>query len=796
MNASPVVLSDQYPDVQHFNPSCAVGPQGLWTVWQGYQRGTEQIFARLWDGIALRPPEQVTPAAGLHHSPFVGLLRGVPAAVWIQGDEGAVVGATRLQSGWARPVPVGRRHAAVSLHAAADGRRLWAAWCEPEAPQTYSIWAAAFDGHIWRVPVQVTPADGWVQRPEVAVTPGGCWVVWDTYDGVGFAVQAALVGDDGMTGPPERVSEPPGEGGMVTHDAWQFVPSVCVDAGGAPWAAWLCTQDVVNNDGVINYWPTVRVARRGPTGWAVVRAGGASDAGHERQDGHADCDRGDGAAGADLARLAWGLLSWEGRGVWGYLGRRRKPLIVADPVEGAWLLWERKEIPDGSTPLMRGILCARRLSAGAADGGGTSGGTSVVSETLAVAAGPRWYMPAGITLAQGRRCLWVAGRVAPDISSGDVFAAAYDLDEASALQDEGPWRGWRTTVVREPRPDDRPQVRVGQSDIQLYWGDLHVHAGLSGDADEGYLDEVMAYGRDNAQLDCLAISNNDHHLLSMTQSDYAIYCHYVRHFHQDGRFVVLPAYEWTYRPAPRAAPNHRTVIGRDEALPLLRHTEAAGDPMAALVAHAEAHGALLHLHHERWELTDSPAETNIEVCSGWGVHMLDPQYVRRLHAVLAAGRRLGFVGNSDNHRRNPGLGGALTGIYARALTREAILDALRCHRCFATDGSRIVLRFWIDGTFMGGVATAGKAPEVRWDLACTAPPAMVTLLRDGAAVRTWTVAGDEGAGEYVDTDGGIGQHFYYLAVEQSSPWRHYPSNVAVARGPRAWSSPIWVRRAR
>jgi hypothetical protein len=334
-------------------------------------------------------------------------------------------------------------------------------------------------------------------------------------------------------------------------------------------------------------------------------------------------------------------------------------------------------------------------------------------------------------------------------------------------------------------------VQVAGEELQLYWADMHVHTVVS-PQDEGHLDELYAYARDKAGLDVVAFSDNDQHYISLTASDFAGEMDFVRHFHEDGRFVLLPAYEWTYR-AP-SGPNHRTVIGADESLPLLRYTEVTGDPVRGLTAHAERHGALLHLHHETWELTASPAETNVEICSNWYVHMLDPGYRARLHAVLRTGRRLGFVANGDNHRRCPGTAGALTGIYAPSLTRAAILEALRRHRCFATDGSRIAVQLWADDTFMGDLTVADRAPVLRWTVHCTTPPATVTLIRDGEPLRTWQMQGREATGSHVDGDLAAGEHFYYLAVEQAGHWRQYPSTLAVAHGPRAWSSPVWVRR--
>ena len=77
------------------------------------------------------------------------------------------------------------------------------------------------------------------------------------------------------------------------------------------------------------------------------------------------------------------------------------------------------------------------------------------------------------------------------------------------------------------------------------------------------------------------------------------------------------------------------------------------------------------------------------------------------------GYRLGFVGGSDTHITRPGSiikepgkpfpykESGLTAVYAKELSREAILDALKHRRCYATTGHRIIVEFSINGHFMG-----------------------------------------------------------------------------------------------
>ena len=93
--------------------------------------------------------------------------------------------------------------------------------------------------------------------------------------------------------------------------------------------------------------------------------------------------------------------------------------------------------------------------------------------------------------------------------------------------------------------------------------------------------------------------------------------------------------------------------------------------------------------------------------------------------ALALGHRIGFVGGTDSHHAQPGrntcsmagvdfhdhITGGLTAVIAPELTREAIIQALRERRCYATTGARMVLDFRVNGHGMGEEFTTA-APDV------------------------------------------------------------------------------------
>jgi hypothetical protein len=153
--------------------------------------------------------------------------------------------------------------------------------------------------------------------------------------------------------------------------------------------------------------------------------------------------------------------------------------------------------------------------------------------------------------------------------------------------------------------------------------------------------------------------------------------------------------------------------------------------------------------------------------------------------ALARGYRLGLIGSGDSHDGHPGLaqlasGGSsgLAAIFASEPTREAVLEALRARRVYATNGPRIVLAVTLDGKPMGSVQPAGAGKSLVVHVAAPGPL---------EAVEWITAAGIVGATP------GEGQRS--LAFESSAPelaagsWLYV--RVRQRDGGAAWSSPFF-----
>lgn len=355
-------------------------------------------------------------------------------------------------------------------------------------------------------------------------------------------------------------------------------------------------------------------------------------------------------------------------------------------------------------------------------------------------------------------------------------------------------------------------------DWQVYFGDLHAHSGEEHGSGRscgtGTLEENYAYGRDVAGLDFIGIAEHDWQLLD--QDDWNERMEQMDEWTEDGRYVVIPSYEWT-----SAKYGHRNVYYRDIGWPYFDSNPGPGynaigpdDPSPAdLWASLRECGAraITIAHHPSvgffpvdWSYMDAEFDRLVEVYSTWG----NSEYLGapfpgtasdRLPGLgaldaLKRGYRLGMMASSDGHDGNPGnaqwshrqphihhrLGSGFIGVMAGELTRGAIWDAMYARRCYATTGTRIVVNFRVNGAIMGSEIEAGDGNPnlIEAKVTGTAPLERLEIVRDGEVVceRTCREMSEHLQVEDAEADD---ECFYYLRVFQSD-------------GEMAWSSPVWL----
>ena len=274
----------------------------------------------------------------------------------------------------------------------------------------------------------------------------------------------------------------------------------------------------------------------------------------------------------------------------------------------------------------------------------------------------------------------------------------------------------------------------------LFWGDLHAHCAVS----YGYGSLERAFRLASEHLDfCSVVGHATWHDMPVDRKRHGFIIDYhtdgfarlkrnwkhvqetVGRYNQPGRFVSFLGYEWH----SCAYGDHNIYYPGDDGEIIER------DSLEELDEAFDGRDVMVHPHHIgygegfrgiNWSHFDARRSPAVEILSGHGgserdggpypmYHTMGPRQYRGTVAYgLALGHKFGFLGGTDHHGGYPGhYGEGRTGVYARALTREAIWDAIRARRCYAVTGDRIVLCFAINDANMGEETTGTGAREIR-----------------------------------------------------------------------------------
>jgi hypothetical protein len=352
--------------------------------------------------------------------------------------------------------------------------------------------------------------------------------------------------------------------------------------------------------------------------------------------------------------------------------------------------------------------------------------------------------------------------------------------------------------------DSNPML-VSAEGPRVLWGDLHGHSSLSDGT--GTPDAYLAYARDVAGLDVVALTDHDHWGILPLVDRPELWQEIrdaTRRFHQPGRFVTLLGFEWT-----SWIHGHRHVLYFADDGPLIDSVDPATESPLDLWRALEGLPALTFAHHSaggpvatNWEIAPDPRfEPVTEVVSIHGaseapdapVPIYDPVAGNFVRDVLDRGYVLGFVGSGDGHDGHPGLtrlaadSGGLAAILAEDRTREAVEAALRARRVYATNGPRILLRMALGPHRMGEtVRVAPDAPlteELFVSIVGTGPLARIDVIRSGELLLP-----------SLDLDGRLDATLH-REVEDLRPGEYLYVRILQQDGGAAWSSPIFIASA-
>jgi hypothetical protein len=337
---------------------------------------------------------------------------------------------------------------------------------------------------------------------------------------------------------------------------------------------------------------------------------------------------------------------------------------------------------------------------------------------------------------------------------------------------------------------------------RVLWGDLHGHSNFSDGT--GVPEDYFAYARDVSALDVVALTDHDHWgMLPLVDHPelWSEIREQTRRFYEPGRFVTLLGFEWT-----SWIYGHRHVLYRgdegelyDSVDPGTEHPTQLWDALAKA-----GHDALTFAHHSGggpvatdWSIAPDPRfEPLVEIVSIHGnSEALDaPQVLHEpvpghfVRDALARGYTLGFVGSGDRHDGHPGAyqveppQGGLAAIIAEEPTREAVFEALRARRVYATNGARILLRMALSGHPMGArvsVGSEGFTGGLYVQVIGETPLASIELIRSGTLAGGVDLEGRLEAELSRDVESLMPGEYLYIRAQQSD-------------GGMAWSSPIFM----
>ena len=330
----------------------------------------------------------------------------------------------------------------------------------------------------------------------------------------------------------------------------------------------------------------------------------------------------------------------------------------------------------------------------------------------------------------------------------------------------------------------------------VLFGDIHGHSGSSDGT--GTAEDYYRYARDVAALDVAALTDHDHWgapFLDESPEHWREIEETTQRFYEPGRFVTILGYEWT-----SWIYGHRHVLHFEETAPIRSFVDESFDTPTKLWAALRGTAALTFAHHSAglpiatdWSVPPDPElEPVTEIASIHGSNeSADTQYPvmgmipgNTVRDALTRGYRLGLVGSGDSHNGHPGLvqlpsneSGGVAGILATARTREAVLEALRARRVYATNGPRIVLQVKVDGAPMGSSLRAGAGHRVLVRAMGTQEIRRVELVTSEGVL--WRMPGHGRAFRFESE----------LPVFERGSW--FYARVWQSHGGVAWSSPFF-----
>lgn len=342
-----------------------------------------------------------------------------------------------------------------------------------------------------------------------------------------------------------------------------------------------------------------------------------------------------------------------------------------------------------------------------------------------------------------------------------------------------------------------PEMNRVFGDMNIYFGDIHTHSSVSNDCIEREKQEIIPagqfrYGRDVSRLDFMTIT--DHHQPwdiernKIQRENWEMINQAAREFNKEGEFIAFPGFEFRCERGDTAVTLNEELDYSEIDVSSIKNIKDLWEHFKGkdyiTIPHFHNQGRLEE--NEWYECPYEGIETVMEIYSCHGSYesldVLERRpaelYKKRSkngRLYLSKGYHYGLVCNSDGHKGNPGRNG-LTAIYAKELTRSAVLDAIRKRQVYGTTNARIRLLFTMNGQLMGSVLKEQAKKEIHIAITGEQPLKAVDIFRRGELYQRYQTK----AIQFTQT----------LTVMDEGPTNWYVRATQVDNH-IAYSSPIW-----
>lgn len=295
----------------------------------------------------------------------------------------------------------------------------------------------------------------------------------------------------------------------------------------------------------------------------------------------------------------------------------------------------------------------------------------------------------------------------------------------------------------------------GYQDLSLFYGDIHNHCDLS--YGQGTFPDAIRNARQ--QLDFASVTLHaawpdmptgdpaldylvDYHNEGFRKaaSNWPGYAAKMDAINTPGEFITFPSYEWHSNTYGDHCVYYKEgggveILDEPDLTSLREALKRSSVPAIMIPHHIGYQQGYRGIHWSAFTEEYSPVveimsfHGSSESCDGAVpyLHSMGPcDAGSSAHFGWAQGHVFGVVGSTDGHMAFPGSHGfGCMAVWASALTRDALWDAIQQRRTYALTGDRIQLAFAVNGFVMGSLAPS--AEERRIEVAVVGGDAIDTI---------------------------------------------------------------------